>query len=341
MDQHLFDGLTRLLGARAARRDGLRAVLGPALGLATAGAATNAPAASRPRAEGPCGDGSRKQNTCSTDKNCCTGICDTSKGKTNRDRKGRCRCVRKGDPCSEDRNCCSRGNQAMSCESGVCTPLPRIPTGQSCVPGVDRCADKHASCTTYETDAQAVLHAPAGTWCLLPTGAKGCGQPAYGSMACAGAYCAPGARPGAPSICGGPEIVDACTSTTDSGASATIYVLAVPSYTAQTTLFCGLSEVAATPLIYIIQGSGAACTSDDECNLVPPPGAPAGSVCLRNSSLSSLYSLTTGSPTGGFCANGAFVCTTPADCPTFVDPNLTGCTQPTGALTTICSYQDN
>jgi hypothetical protein len=113
MDQVSFDRLATVLGTAASRRSGVIAAMGAALGLARA-------ADARPHRQGPCGDGSRNENRCTKNGECCTGICDTSKGKTNKDGEGRCRCRRRGKACTEDRNCCARQGQAMICIGGVC-----------------------------------------------------------------------------------------------------------------------------------------------------------------------------------------------------------------------------
>ncbi len=60
-----------------------------------------------PGIEGPCGNGRRKDNICMEDQQCCTGICDLQVRKKNVDKRGRCRCIRKGGECTEDRNCCN------------------------------------------------------------------------------------------------------------------------------------------------------------------------------------------------------------------------------------------
>ncbi|MFM9105569.1 MAG: hypothetical protein ACKOWF_02585, partial [Chloroflexota bacterium] len=130
------------------------------------GSGTNRGHTRRPHAEGPCGNGSRKDNICTKVKQCCSGLCNKKAGKKNLDGKGRCRCVRKNGKCSEDRNCCTRKGQQLSCVNGTCggSSSPLIPTGDPCVPGVDTCADANASCTTYDTGSPG----PAGDYCLLP-----------------------------------------------------------------------------------------------------------------------------------------------------------------------------
>ncbi|MFM9105227.1 MAG: hypothetical protein ACKOWF_00835 [Chloroflexota bacterium] len=186
MDQSSFDRIARLLGGAASRRAGLRAALGGLLGLGAVEAAetkgggkgkdghgrndrgrnTNGNRGDRGkdrvRPEGPCGDGSRKDNACTKDKQCCTGICNKKAGKKNLDGKGRCRCVKKNGKCKEDRNCCSRKGQEMTCTNGKCGG--GIPTSEACVAGGTPCLDPKASCTTYDDGSDG----PAGTYCLLP-----------------------------------------------------------------------------------------------------------------------------------------------------------------------------
>ena len=124
MDQAAFDRIARLLGGASTRRQGIAAALGGMLGLAAVtterDAAVAAPASRghkrRPRPEGPCGDGTRKDNICTRNADCCTNICNLELGKKNVDRKGRCRCMRRGQPCKADRNCCN----TLTCNGEVC-----------------------------------------------------------------------------------------------------------------------------------------------------------------------------------------------------------------------------
>ncbi|MFM9107091.1 MAG: hypothetical protein ACKOWF_10395 [Chloroflexota bacterium] len=127
MDQTAFDRIARLLGGAATRRQGFAAALGGMLGLGSVVAAAPAAEAKardagrkrrrkRPGITGPCGDGTRKDNICTKDKQCCTGICDKDLAKKNRDGKGRCRCARRGQDCTEDKNCCG----SMVCTNDVC-----------------------------------------------------------------------------------------------------------------------------------------------------------------------------------------------------------------------------
>jgi hypothetical protein len=121
MDGPIFDQFTRALATLRTRRG--------AVGLATA-AVTGATVAAeaKPRTEGPCGDGSRRANVCTKNKDCCTGLCNTKAGKKNKDGKGRCRCVRKGGTCTANRNCCN----SLGCNDGICGGAP----APSCTPMV-------------------------------------------------------------------------------------------------------------------------------------------------------------------------------------------------------------
>jgi hypothetical protein len=123
MDDRRFDDLIRALNSSLNRRRGVAA----ALGMLFAGTAAAADARNQrdkgngkgtggPKAEGPCGDGSRKDNICTKDSDCCTGICNIQTGQTNKDRKGRCRCVKRGKACTADKNCCG----GRTCQQGVC-----------------------------------------------------------------------------------------------------------------------------------------------------------------------------------------------------------------------------
>lgn len=135
MDQQRFDAALRALGRGASRRAAMAGVLGALVGarLGDDAAAGGAKAGGgggrrkaadpgtgkrrrRPGAAGPCGDGSRKENRCTSDRECCTRVCNLKAGKGNQDGQGRCRCVRRGKGCTQDRNCCNM----MKCVAGVC-----------------------------------------------------------------------------------------------------------------------------------------------------------------------------------------------------------------------------
>jgi DNA-binding beta-propeller fold protein YncE len=119
MDERRFDAALRALGASTGRRQAIAGALGALFG----GGALDALAKSKgkgtgkPGAEGPCGNGSRKANACTKNSQCCTGVCDTSIGKKNKDGKGRCRCVQKGKACKVSKNCCN----GMTCTNEKCS----------------------------------------------------------------------------------------------------------------------------------------------------------------------------------------------------------------------------
>ncbi|MGI9254075.1 MAG: Dickkopf N-terminal cysteine-rich domain-containing protein, partial [Thermomicrobiales bacterium] len=158
MDQRSFDRLARLLGRATSRRSGIKAALGAALGLgaidASARGATDRhsrPATEGPATEGPCGSGSRKDNVCKKNSQCCTGICELATGKKNKDKKGRCRCLANGKTCGQDKNCCS----SSVCFKGVCGDCRR--KNQTCDESTDCCGDAicfSGSCQACRTSAQ-------------------------------------------------------------------------------------------------------------------------------------------------------------------------------------------
>jgi hypothetical protein len=119
MDHASFDRAARVLGTAISRRAGLASAVATILGVSTLPVAVAAAAAAapsrKPRPQGPCGSGKRKDNICTKDSDCCTGICNTRAGKANKDKKGRCRCVRQGGACKVDKNCCQK-----SCVDGIC-----------------------------------------------------------------------------------------------------------------------------------------------------------------------------------------------------------------------------
>ena len=113
MDQASFDRFARAISLSTTRRGGLKWLVGSVIGAKAAADAGEA----APMVEGPCGNGSRKANTCSRNSQCCTDFCDTKLGKHNADGKGRCRCMKRGDRCTSDANCCG----AHECRNGVCS----------------------------------------------------------------------------------------------------------------------------------------------------------------------------------------------------------------------------
>jgi hypothetical protein len=137
MDQRRFDAALRAMQTSTTRRAGLAAALAALLGSTglTGGAVHAGPRAekrggkrkrrTRPGSAGPCGDGSRADNRCTRDSQCCTGVCETSIGRRNLDGDGRCRCRRRRQDCTEDRNCCGKlgcyGGRCSTCRAGCST----------------------------------------------------------------------------------------------------------------------------------------------------------------------------------------------------------------------------
>jgi hypothetical protein len=192
MDQERFDRMTRLFGSAASRRATLAGLAGLAAGAlpALAEQAAAKPGRKRPGPEGPCGNGSRKRNICTRDKDCCTGICNTAAGKTNKDGKGRCRCLPKGQTCTEDKNCCG----GRACVDGICggggggqcipegftnicigqgdvccSPVTCNSTAGACCSDVGGPCSVDAGCCLVGSIPMLVC--PSGT-CCLPTGAQ-------------------------------------------------------------------------------------------------------------------------------------------------------------------------
>ncbi|MGI9255047.1 MAG: right-handed parallel beta-helix repeat-containing protein, partial [Thermomicrobiales bacterium] len=254
MDQRIFDRLVVALGTGLNRRRGLAGAIGVVLGARAidaaagdgqrqrkAGGAKNGKVSrdrsdrQKPGTQGPCGDGSVKDNTCDRDSQCCTGICQRKhNGKAG---EGRCRCVSGGRPCTEDGNCCSRGGQKFACIKGRCGSVPRtrkIPTGDPCSPG-DLCADPNASCVEYNTGQ------PAGTYCLVRAGSACTSDEECQSETCEASACSAKSRSGA-----------ACSTTSDcldGAATCSSYDLGPDSPSGA----------------YCVKPVGQECSDDDEC----------------------------------------------------------------------------
>lgn len=216
MDDARFDGLARLLAKAGSRRAGVRAALGLVAG-AVAGLAAAETDAKKgtggPSAQGPCGDGSVKQNRCTRNRQCCTNICE--RNVKNKDKKGRCRCKKRGEACTEDRNCCVRGGQQMSCIDGICadqtcTPPQFCADDIECCPG-QVCTGEVGTCTTPCSPTTCPNGCCSGTDCIpfadqpesygdCGTGGAACTQCAG---ACAGGVCTPGVPTGSACTQGG------------------------------------------------------------------------------------------------------------------------------------------
>jgi hypothetical protein len=162
MDESRFDRLARLYGVATTRRAGLGALLAAAALGAGAVAKDDSGRRRRAGAQGPCGNGSRKDNLCARDGDCCTGICRT--GLKNRDGKGRCRCVRKGKACTEDRNCCGgRTCTGKICVDGGNGPTP-TPVPRDCIVCASGCPYTSVAAAIAGEPADATITIDDGTY---------------------------------------------------------------------------------------------------------------------------------------------------------------------------------
>lgn len=167
MDPQRFDTLARTLATPGTRRGALAALLSGSLGL------LGVPQAVRGRKrrgrggvtiEGPCGDGSGRDNRCRRAEQCCTGICEGSQpGKPKR-----CRCRRNGQECTETTNCCQGSGQGLVCCDGSCKAVEccndaGCDSGEICAPDNGTCA---VTCDTGPED-------PCGSGCICRNGFGG------------------------------------------------------------------------------------------------------------------------------------------------------------------------
>ncbi|MGI9254403.1 MAG: hypothetical protein ACR2J8_11690, partial [Thermomicrobiales bacterium] len=216
MTQPLVDLIAEALAGSTSRRAGLRAAVAAA---AAAFSVRAAAAAAAPGAQGPCGSGGRKDNTCTKDADCCTGICSlpgkdaTADGKgkgkgKHRSPAGRCRCLGAGKPCAEDRNCCS----GMRCKDGACRherAARPARLGRPCA-GKNTCADDRATCSEYQWGERAAT----GTYCLLATGDACTGNQQCPTNRCLGGVCAPCSVPACGAACSPIVCASGCEFTT-------------------------------------------------------------------------------------------------------------------------------
>ncbi len=165
-----FDRLDRL--ARWIGSGNRRQVIGGALAGITAalsGSAVSDTVAMTPDigAEGPCGNGSIKDNRCKRNRQCCTGFCRKKKGKKP---YGRCRCRKLNQGCTQDRNCCATAGQPMTCVSGTCQATASCVTaGGACEADATCCAGLVCEAGTCQT---AEVCVPLGGACT--TGGTAC-----------------------------------------------------------------------------------------------------------------------------------------------------------------------
>ncbi|MFM9106620.1 MAG: hypothetical protein ACKOWF_07970 [Chloroflexota bacterium] len=313
MDDTRFDDASRALGAAISRRSGV-AALAALLGAAAAeraGARRRKPA----RPEGPCGDGSRKDNVCTKDSQCCTGNCDKSLSLTNRDGKGRCRCVRWGEKCTPEQTCCGKNVctdkrcgppppacapagaacavdadccDGQPCGGGNVCGGPLLPVGTPCVAGVDKC--EAGTCQEYSQSMQDF--SVVGTFCSLNNGAR-CTPGEFPVLDCHGGWCWPIGE-----VCGDFFFEQACTAQTDTCAGTSVYVL-LPMY------LCGVS-VSGRAATMVPGDFGSSCAADTDCAY--------NEVCVhvpQNSQCTATFNI----PAGNTCVTGFFFCTQSSDCP--------------------------
>lgn len=157
MDGRQFDQLVQGVGTRMTRRRTLGVLVTGVAALL--GATSHEQVAARKSGgavttEGPCGNGRIKANRCRRNGQCCTGLCDKTRGKAP---YGRCRCRKVGQGCQEDRNCCAAVGQPMTCQNGICvttTPPPTCSTDEdTCAPDLTTaanggCCPRDVACCT-------------------------------------------------------------------------------------------------------------------------------------------------------------------------------------------------
>ena len=175
MDSASFDRFARLLGGAVTRRAGIGVAAAAVLGRPAA-------ALARPGSSSQCGK--RRTSACRRDSDCCNGRCDTSKGKTNVDGLGRCRCARRNEQCGDNRDCCSRKKQGMVCLGGICTA--------PCAANGTTCDQTTVCCSGTCGGVVGVDRGFASQCCVLPgkscaADADCCGAPGY---ACEQGVCA-------------------------------------------------------------------------------------------------------------------------------------------------------
>ncbi|MGI9254852.1 MAG: NHL repeat-containing protein, partial [Thermomicrobiales bacterium] len=97
-----------MVGATTTRRRGLAVALGAMVAGWTGREAAAIEPEGGPSIEGPCGNGSARDNKCKRNNQCCTGHCDK--------KKGRCRCLQASKSCTQDKECCNK----LTCSGGIC-----------------------------------------------------------------------------------------------------------------------------------------------------------------------------------------------------------------------------
>lgn len=182
MDGHQFDRLAQGVATGLTRRRTLGGLVASAVVLLSGQGQDGSAAKKRGKpvtAEGPCGNGSVKDNRCKHHSQCCTGVCDKAKGKKP---YGRCRCKTVGQSCQEDRNCCTTAGQPMTCQDKVCVttdPTPPPPScggnGATCTVYADCCEGFSCESGTCQPNICAHTCLAADNFCNVPPANQCCG----------------------------------------------------------------------------------------------------------------------------------------------------------------------
>lgn len=154
MEQDRFDRLARALGSATTRRAGIGAAIAGAFGFLALTDSVRGRRDAEPA--GPCGDGSGKQNRCSSNKDCCTNFCDVV--------IRRCRCLARGETCKNNQSCCA-GN---ACHDGVCSNSGPNPTTTP-RPTKTPAATDTPTATATPTNTAVPTASPTGTLTPSPT----------------------------------------------------------------------------------------------------------------------------------------------------------------------------
>ncbi len=157
MDGSTFDGIARMLGRVASRREGLRAASAAAAAFIAGGAV----AAAGPEGERCLQVGQRCGKKSGKNGGPCKRCC--SRYWTKGDKRKRCTCKPDGMRCNNSSQCC---NAVCDPATKTCgTGASAVATGDPCsVAAGDVCADPAASCVAYiESPGQDLP-----TFCLLP-----------------------------------------------------------------------------------------------------------------------------------------------------------------------------
>jgi DNA-binding beta-propeller fold protein YncE len=175
MDEQRFDAALRALNTGTTRRSGLAAALGVLIGGATGAASAGAASGDGPTTQGPCGNGSARDNRCSKDGQCCTKYC----------ADGECRCKPNWMRCGKNAECCSGACLDGRCDGGAkpaggrCAENFNCQNGLVCIKGACTKSNK-ATCT-----AQNCPGCCQGTVCRVGTTKQVCGAKGGACARCA------------------------------------------------------------------------------------------------------------------------------------------------------------